>query len=341
MVCRSEFSHRYIVILSIVVLLSIGCSKSKTEETLHSNINLKASADTLLTVNDVEKDSILIGSIRGISVGNDGDIYLLDNANKRVFRFNNVGEYKSNYISGSGRGPGEVANPNAVFVDKNNFVYLTDRNERKFYIFDEKGKLFAENKLDLMPSRIAAFDTSRVFVTGFRFSYKDSNIVQSYNLENSEYSKKASFGKRTPMGNELLANMSGFSDFISVAENKFILNRFYPYHFDIYDKDLTLIHQEQKEHVAFKPPFRENGVVNLKAVGREILILKDWVLFRYLVDEKSFFDIYDPNFKYINTKSASELGIKEDGKYFASYVIKNEVIVVYEDPYFNVMRYSF
>lgn len=341
MVFKSKGFVKYLLVLSSFFLLCLGCSKKEAVNLPNLNINFKAVADTIIAGKDLEKDSILVGSIRGISLNNDGDIYLLDNANKKVFQFDSIGKYKSAYISGVGRGPGEVANPNSIFVDKNNFVYLTDRDKRMFYIFEESGELFAEKKLDLIPSKITAFDTSKVFVTGFRFSFNDSNIVQSYSFENSEYSYVASFGNRAPVENELMANMSGFSDFISVAGQKFVLNRFFPYHFDIYDENLTLTHEELKEHVEFKPPARDNGLINLNAVGREILVLKDLVMVRYLVDGKSFFDIYDLNFEYLKTKSALELGMIEGGKHFASYPNKNQVISIYEDPYLNVMRYNF
>lgn len=333
-------NFRYLILI-ILVLVSISCSNNKSQDNSSKDVGLKVSSDTLLTIYDVEKDSILIGSARAIALGTEGDIYVLDNKSNKVFRFDSIGAFKMQYIYNSGRGPGEINKPNSLFVDENSYLYLTDRDKRKFFVFNERGELFAEKKIDLMPSKISAFDTSKVFITGFRFTFQDSNIVQTYELKNSEYIKQGSFGIRTPVENELMVNMSGYSDFIDVVEKRIILNRFYPYHFEVYDENLILIHQERKEHSQFTAPFREDGLINFKSVGREILILKDWVLVRYLIEGKSYFDFYNKDFELIRTNSAEELGMKGGGKYFASYSKKNQVLVIYEDPLFNVMRYGF
>lgn len=331
------------IVLYISFLYIIGCSGEKQPQGLDqtqtgkfkSPVSLKA--DTILT-GDSE---ILIGSVRGLSTGPEGDIYLLDNSSNKILRFNDRGDFKKEYLSGEGRGPGETIRPNTFFVDRLGYLYITDQSEKRFSVFSPDGKLFHSQVIRMMPSGIAAFDSSEVFLSGFRFSYSDSNIVEIYSLNDDTYYKTGSIGVRTPGGNEMLLNFAGQSDFVTVTGSRLIISRYYPYHFEIFNKNLELIAEQKREPEGFKPPYREKGIVQLDAFGREVLFLSGFNIVRYRYKEEDFFDVYDKVWNYKETLSSDNIGIEKEGKYYASNPEKAEIYVVYEDPEFKLVKYSF
>ncbi len=191
-----------------------------------------------------------------------------------------------------------------------------------------------------MPARVAEFDPDNIFLTGFRFTYKDENIVVKYSRANEELVEISSFGKRIPSDKEMLVEMSGFSDFVTVNNNQIILNRFFPYRFDIYDSDLNLLTEIERDNEEFTPPVRDMGMVRMNAVGREILMLKDFNMVRYLVKETNYFDFYDKNWNYKATFDKEELNIEADGLFFSAIPESNTFIVLYRDDTITLKKYS-
>ena len=59
-------NFRYLV---LIIIALVNCSNNKPQHNSSKDIGFKVSSDTLLTIYDVEKDSILVGSARAIALG--------------------------------------------------------------------------------------------------------------------------------------------------------------------------------------------------------------------------------------------------------------------------------
>lgn len=331
------------ILVYIILLIAIGCTSNESPKKKSISQSPKNTfefnSDSISLLYSKNVDSLLIGEVGAITIANN-NIYLLDTSNNGIIEIDKNNSIQAVYSLGYGRGPGEAVKPNSLFVDNFGFIYLTDRDARKFIILDKNGKLVSSKILKMMPAKIAAFDTSQVFVTGFRFSYPDTNIVWVYSNVNNEYQKMGSIGKRSEVKNEMMLNMSGYSDYITIAENKLFLNRFFPYHMEIFDQKLNNIVEKKRELNFFTAPYREDGLIKIDAVGREVLPLKDYFLIRYLVKGNSYFDIYDKNLNLLESSTGINWNIIEGAKYFTSDISSNEIYAVYENPSLSLIKYT-
>lgn len=274
-------------------------------------------------------------------VSEKGDIYLLDSGNKLIFKFDSNGKFKKIIELNIGRGPGEFISPNSIFVDSSEFIYITDRDAKKLVILDDHGDFHSDAILKMMPAQVAAFDLNNVFLVGFRFTYKDENIILKYSSVDDELKEISSFGERVPTEKGMLVDMSGYSDFVTVSNDQIILNRFFPYHFDIYDSNLNIIKEVEQTKEDFVLPYRNEGLVRMDGVGREIIILKDFNIVRYLVKETSYFDLYDKKWNYETTLDEDKLNIEGGGKFFSAIPGSNEFIVLYQTDTVTIKKYTF
>ena len=303
--------------------------------------------DTVLTTYSVEEEGVFLGRVPSVSMDAQRNIYLVDRDSKKVWKFNEEGHFLSSYLEGEGKGPGEVLRPTQCFVDEEGSMYVLDGGQNKIIILDSEGNFVREQVLKMRPSRVAAFSQSKFFVVGYRFSYKDENIVHVYELdEEGEYQLAESIGKRIPFGNETALNLTGYSDFIDVKDQTLYVNWHLPYHFEVFNDQLHLEASITLEKKEFTPPKREGMVVKVATVGREILPLKDYNFVRYRVLSESddqasidYFDKYTKDWKFIETLSAANLGIAENGKHFVSVPHQNALLVSYEEEQFVLLKY--
>jgi DNA-binding beta-propeller fold protein YncE len=85
-----------------------------------------------------EKDKKVISSPGGLRIFND-KLYVADIKQNKVFIFNLEGE-KLTEIGGPGIKEGQFIAPNAVTIDKDNHIYVTDSGNNRLQVFDNKGK---------------------------------------------------------------------------------------------------------------------------------------------------------------------------------------------------------
>ena len=334
--------------ISTIVLLAL-CIVNLPREIPDRAVEITTSTitvDTLITTASAEEDGVLLGRVRSLSLDKAGNLYLADIDNKAVWKFNKSGSFESEFIFTEGRGPNEVQSVTSVFLDSSGYMYILDSRGRKFLVLDPEGAYVAEKALEMWPSEIAAFGLNKVFVTGYRFSYKDDNIVRVFEPdEHNNYEMTGSIGYRTPFGNEVALNRTGFSDFITVKEQQLYLNRSLPYHFEIFDESLTLTSSISMEKKEFMPPEMSGPVVKVFSVGREILPLKDFNLVRYRVfdDQQNaadYFDKYTKDWKFTETLSQEDLGIGKNSFDFTTDPASNTLFVTYSDDQFFLVRYT-
>jgi peptidylglycine monooxygenase len=75
-----------------------------------------------------------------IAVGRNGDIYVADGyGNSRVHRFSSKGDLILSWGS-PGKGPGQFSVPHGIWVDRNDRVYVVDREHGRVQVFTPEGE---------------------------------------------------------------------------------------------------------------------------------------------------------------------------------------------------------
>src|SRR5690348_15896559 len=75
---------------------------------------------------------------QGVTVDDSGNLYVVDQANNRVEKFNSVDNYLST-IGSSGSANGQLLSPTSVAVDISGNVYVTDVENYRVEKFDPAG----------------------------------------------------------------------------------------------------------------------------------------------------------------------------------------------------------
>ena len=109
----------------------------------------------------------ILGRVWGVGVSSTLDIYILDKSFNHVRQFDSLGVYQRT-IGRSGEGPGELAYPFAITVDRRDRLYVADRS--KIVIFDHDGKYLGQFPHKMLSSVIRSIKVDaggNVFVSCF------------------------------------------------------------------------------------------------------------------------------------------------------------------------------
>jgi DNA-binding beta-propeller fold protein YncE len=100
----------------------------------------------------------------GVALSASGEIYVTDGyGNARVHKFSPDGKLLLSWGE-PGAGPGQFRLPHSVFVDKQNRVWVTDRENSRIQIFDSEGH-FLTQWIDLIrPQGLVIDDDDTVFI---------------------------------------------------------------------------------------------------------------------------------------------------------------------------------
>jgi DNA-binding beta-propeller fold protein YncE len=79
----------------------------------------------------------------GITLDNNGDVYVADWRNDRIQKFNNDGKFLMKF-GASGKENGEFSRPTGVAVDSEGIIYVTDWNNDRLQIFDVDGQYITQ-----------------------------------------------------------------------------------------------------------------------------------------------------------------------------------------------------
>ena len=93
-------------------------------------------------------DSLHFNLPTDIAVGEDGCFYVSDGyGNSRVVKFSSTGKYIKAWGT-YGSKPGEFIIPHGIAIDRNNTIYVADRQNNRVQLFDTSGKFLKELKND-------------------------------------------------------------------------------------------------------------------------------------------------------------------------------------------------
>jgi peptidylamidoglycolate lyase len=94
-------------------------------------------------------DSLHFNLPTDIAVADDGSFYVSDGyGNSRVVKFSSTGKYIKAWGTYGNR-PGEFIIPHGIAIDKNNTIYVADRQNNRIQLFDTSGNFIKELKNDV------------------------------------------------------------------------------------------------------------------------------------------------------------------------------------------------
>jgi DNA-binding beta-propeller fold protein YncE len=101
----------------------------------------------------------------GVAVAESGNIYVADGyGNARVHKFTSDGKLLLSW-GGPGYGPSEFRLPHDIFVDKQERVWVPDRENSRIQIFDSNGKLLDQWENVFRPTDVHIDDDGVVYVS--------------------------------------------------------------------------------------------------------------------------------------------------------------------------------
>jgi hypothetical protein len=113
-----------------------GCKIVKNpQKPLYGQLKLELKED--LVIGDAEDENTAFFRMIIVDVDKKGNIYILDQANKRIQKFDKNGKFIQS-IGRKGQGPGEFENPDFLLVDEHENILVYDN--RKLHHFDNNGK---------------------------------------------------------------------------------------------------------------------------------------------------------------------------------------------------------
>lgn len=109
-----------------------------------------------------------------ITVDSHGNYFAIDFANKKIFKFDNEGNFVKAF-GGSGSGPGEFLAPSSIAIDRNDKIYICDNNLRRISIFDNNGdflKSFIVVGMHWMPRQMMRISSQGdIFMQGLKENF--------------------------------------------------------------------------------------------------------------------------------------------------------------------------
>jgi DNA-binding beta-propeller fold protein YncE len=140
------------------VLMTIG-TRNHPSDTGYRNV-----PDLFEKISTITRGAPPFNRPTGVALSASGEIYVTDGyGNARVHKFSPEGKLLLSWGE-PGAGPGQFRLPHSVFVDKQNRVWVTDRENSRIQIFDSEGH-FLTQWIDLIrPQGLVIDDDDTVFI---------------------------------------------------------------------------------------------------------------------------------------------------------------------------------
>lgn len=202
-----------------------------------------------IVIGEEERDeNYIFGEVGDIEIGSLGEIFILDNKNYRIQKFNEKGEFLLS-IGKKGQGPGEFGSfLNSIAVDS--YGNLIVREFRKIHVFDKEGQFLISFHTDFQINDLVVNENNEILVLGF----KNEKIIHAYN-QKGEY--LYSFG-------EPLKIPEGYSKYKKFTLLKIPYKLFYtsnkklcyinPYQYEIFMYKETTLEKKIKQKSNFYKP---------------------------------------------------------------------------------------
>ncbi len=92
---------------------------------------------------DEEREMSLFFKPADVAFGSGGEVYVADGyGNSRIVKFDKDGNFIKAWGE-KGSEPGQFDNPHNIIIDKDQKVYVSDRNNKRIQVFDAEGKFLA------------------------------------------------------------------------------------------------------------------------------------------------------------------------------------------------------
>ena len=129
----------------------------------------------------------------GVAIGPSGNIYIVDGyGNAQVHKFTADGKYLFSW-GGPGTGPSQFRLPHNIWVDRQERVWVTDRENSRFQIFDSEGKLLDMWTDQLRPTDLSIDDEDIVYISDLadrvRIYTIDGKLLSEWTAEGAEREK--------------------------------------------------------------------------------------------------------------------------------------------------------
>jgi len=106
----------------------------------------------------VESSEYAPRNLQGLWIDETGNLYVVDNGNRRVLKYNSAGVHKLT-IGGGGWSNGRFIDPRGVTVDADGFIYVTDHARNDIQKFSHKGN-FVTRRYVNQPRAVKCYGTN-------------------------------------------------------------------------------------------------------------------------------------------------------------------------------------
>ena len=125
-------------------------------------------------------DSLHFNLPTDIAVADDGSFFVSDGyGNSRIVKFSATGKYIKAWGT-YGKKPGQFIIPHAITIDKNNIIYVADRQNNRVQLFDTAGNYIRELKNDISVEQLPSItldNANHLFAIDYDPTKKEGNSV--------------------------------------------------------------------------------------------------------------------------------------------------------------------
>ncbi|OFW56576.1 MAG: hypothetical protein A2Y75_08870 [Candidatus Solincola sediminis] len=141
------------------VLMVLG-TKNNPSDTGYRDV-----PDLFEGISTITKEGPPFNRPTGVALSSFGEIYVADGyGNARVHKFSPDGKLLFSWGK-PGSGPGQFRLPHSIFIDKKNRVWVTDRENSRIQIFDDKGKFLTQWTDLIRPQDLIIDEDDTVYIS--------------------------------------------------------------------------------------------------------------------------------------------------------------------------------
>ncbi len=314
-------NNYFLAIVSIVIVVFSGCTKSNNNIVLKDEGSLKNK-----TINS-------LGRISNIKVDSKNDIYILDLTDKKIVVIDSLGNYKFSFGK-AGEAPGEFSGPRQLNIGKNDFIIVSDLYNHKLVVFDSIGKYQCEIRRNINNPTFAVNDSSIIVP-----NYEGDQLFAIYNYSGKLLYKAGKKEQLTPTQEKSFESKYNRIHAILVNRDTIYVSYEYSYLIEKYDMKGNLIKKifPPKKLKDIPMPKNENNTTIIRYAPYSLLLTRKGYLLHWIYEDNNsnntkdfaFCDIFNSDGKFIkrlNTRAIGWCIDKNDRIYMADY--KNDSIII-------------
>ncbi|MDZ7773365.1 MAG: 6-bladed beta-propeller [Balneolaceae bacterium] len=219
---RSLYSLTSLFLIGTLLLAASCTSNQESQpENTATEVDLSLQEELRIASGDgTDESAPLLGGIANVATGPEGDIYLYDSDNGRIFVYGPDGSYLRAF-GRSGEGPGEFGSISDMVVDRQNRVIVSDFGNARFSLFDEEGDLIKREPLHGLRSArdMTELPDGRFAVTGWHADSERTVHILSPDLSRIETSLVALDSLVQSEDNRIVNTYQSFPGQLQVLED--------------------------------------------------------------------------------------------------------------------------